>query len=72
MKIRYRNDEDFNEPYLNRPAACLSSERPIADEIHDGEGNRQNAQESYEEFEEIPIERVDHGFFYILDSADFW
>ena len=33
---------------------------PLADEIHDSEGNRQDAEESYEEFEEIPVEGVDH------------
>ena len=70
MKIRYRNDEDSKRA-LFKEAGRLLIQRiaPLADEIHDGEGNRQNAQESYEEFEEIPVEGVDHVVYIITSSA---
>jgi hypothetical protein len=71
MKILFR-------PYKSRYLASFEKTRrlliqriaPLADEIHDGEGNRQNAQESYEEFEEIPVEGVDHIVkYYITEKS---
>jgi len=47
---------------LFEEAGRLSVQRiaPLANEIHDGKGNRQDTEKSYEEFEEIPVEGVDH------------